>query len=287
VIVTDEFYEARRLLPAEYRQALKNYSMAEEIRLRCGQRPSVIFAGRITDFSENIITEKDLLHVVEVASEASLHSSSEFIASGFLNYRGLRIGLCGHAVYTNSEFKGFKKFTSIAIRIPHTLCGCLPQEIIGELLSKPTNILIVAGPGIGKTTALRELVYSFSENNYRVSLLDERGEFTAESMNGILGKNTDIMSFVPKARAAALVLRSMNPQIIAMDEISMAEDIEAIFDIIGCGAFVFATAHAWGPEDMRRRPLYRKLIDDAVFENILTVSLVNGKRKYSLERIKQ
>ena len=274
------------MLPAEYRQALKNYSMAEEIRLRCGQRPSVVTAGRITEFSEKIITEKDLLHVIEVASEASLHSSSEFIASGFLNYHGLRIGLCGHAVYTNAEFKGFKKFTSIAIRIPHTLSGGLPEEVIKALLYQPSNVLIVAGPGIGKTTALRELVYSFSENDYRVSLLDERGEFTAESMNGRLGKNTDVISFVPKARAAALVLRSMNPQIIAMDEISKAEDIEAIFDIIGCGAFVFATAHAWGLEDMRKRPMYRKLIDDAVFENILTVSLINGKRKYSFERVK-
>ncbi len=77
----------------------------------------------------------------------------------------------------------------------------------------------------------------------------------------------------------------MNPHIIAMDEISKAEDIETIYDVIGCGTKVFATAHAANFSEMGKRPGYRNLINEKIFENILTISLFGKERKYVLERI--
>ena len=261
-----------------------NYYMAEEIRLRCGHRLSVVIAGKETEISERIITENDLLHVIDVASGASLYSSSEFISSGYLNYNGIRVGVCGHAIYRDSVLQGYKRYNSVAIRIPHKLNDRIPPKIINELIASPSNTLIIAGPGLGKTTALRELVFWFSENGYRISLLDERGEFTSQCMRDRLGKCTDIISFLPKSKAAPIMLRAMNPHIIAMDEISKAEDIEAIFDIIGCGTLVFATAHAANFSEMEKRPVYRTIINEKIFENLLTISFLGRERKYVLER---
>ena len=258
---------------------------AEEIRLRYGCRPSLIAGGRETAFSDCIINEKHLLYVLDVATGASLHSSAEYISSGFINYRGVRVGICGQAVYKDSHLCGFKKYTSLSIRIPRKIKGLVPQNIKEKLYLENKNVLISAPPGIGKTTALRELVHYLSCCGRRIALLDERGEFAEDIENENLGRCTDVLSFVPKLNAAIHMLRSMNPQIIAMDEITKPEDIEAVFEIHGCGVGIIATVHASGLADLNNRPLYKRMMDCAVFEQILSISMDNGKRKYVLERI--
>lgn len=276
---------ACRLIPAEFRQAVYAYKNAEEIRLRCGYKPSVLICGNEHSISESIITEKHLLHVIDVATGASLHAANSFLESSYLNYHGLRLGLCGHAIYKNHHLCGFNKYTSIVIRIPRQAEEIFPQKIRESIVLNPSNTLIAAAPGAGKTTALRELVRLVSDEGFRISLIDERGELAGDNFEFSLGRCTDVLSFVPKAQGAAFMLRSMNPQIIAMDEISQAVDIEALCDINGCGVNVFATAHGNGIEDMMNRPLYRKLFLDGFFQNLITISMSNGTRKYSLERI--
>lgn len=282
---TKAFEFAYRLMPAEFRQAISDYSNAEEIRLRCGHKPSVLICGREQCFSDFPVTEKHLLHVIDVATGASLHAANYFFESAYLNYHGLRLGLCGHAIYKNQHLCGFSKYTSIDIRIPRHAEEIFPKKIRESITLNPSNTLIAAAPGIGKTTALRELVRLVSDEGFRISLIDERGELAGDNFEFSLGRCTDVLSFVPKAQGAAFMLRSMNPQIIAMDEISQAADIEALFEINGCGVNVFATAHGNGIQDMMNRSLYRKLFSEGFFQNLITISISKGTRKYSLERI--
>ena len=120
-------------------------------------------------------------------------------------------------------------------------------------------------------------------------MVDERNELSATE-NGRaqfeLGSCTDVLIDVPKAQGTMMLLRGMNPQVIAMDEITQPEDIRAIGEIAGCGVAVLATAHGRSLAEMLRRPLYRELLEMGVFENLLTVSLSNGRRGYLLERLK-
>lgn len=282
---TKAFEFACRLMPAEFRQAIYDYSNAEEIRLRCGHRPSVLICGKEHCFSDSRVTEKHLLQVIDVATGASLHAANSFLESAYLNYHGLRIGLCGHAIYKNQHLCGFNKYTSIDIRIHRQVENFIPKKISDSVILHPSNTLIAAVPGAGKTTALRELVRLVSDEGIRVSLIDERGELAGNDFEFSLGKCTDVLSFVPKAQGAVFMLRSMNPQIIAMDEISKAEDIETIYDISGCGVYIFATAHGNGLQDMMNRSLYRELFSKGFFQNLITISLSDGTRKYSMERI--
>ena len=82
-----------------------------------------------------------------------------------------------------------------------------------------------------------------------------------------------------------MLLRGMNPQIVAMDEITVEEDLRAVEQIVGCGVLLFATAHGKDREDMLRRPLYRKLLTGGVFRELVTIRCLGGKRIYDRESL--
>ena len=77
----------------------------------------------------------------------------------------------------------------------------------------------------------------------------------------------------------------MNPQVIAADEISSPNDLQAMGEIFGCGVGILASAHACGREDLMKRPAYRRLIENAVFTRLLVIRQQRGKRSFTLEEI--
>ncbi len=281
----DAFNACCGLLPKKYRDRMNQYKTAEEIRLRCGKPASVLIGGKEICLSDSAVSENEILQIIELATGASVHSSASSLSMGYIEYKGVRIGVCGQAIYSEGKILGFKKYNSLSIRIPHEARGIIPPNICDEILLNPENLLIVAPPGIGKTTALRELVRIISEKGIRVSLIDERGELAGEGNSFELGRCTDILSGLPKSVASMLVLRGMNPQVIAMDEISSPEDVDAIFEIAGCGVCVFSTSHGNGFEDMLHRPSYKRLFENNIFSRLLTINIKNGRREYKLERL--
>ena len=68
-----------------------------------------------------------------------------------------------------------------------------------------------------------------------------------------------------------MLLRTMNPQWIAMDEITSQQDIRAIQTASYCGVKLAATAHAESMDDLRRRPLYRDVMESSIFTYIVLV----------------
>jgi Uncharacterized protein conserved in bacteria len=285
----DAWTTARGLFPETQAKALERYPDAEEIRLRIGKPPTVVIAGAERQVSHDVIDQNLLHHVLEKATDASLHAAAPAIREGFISYRGLRIGVCGEAVFTDSSLSSLRSFSSLSIRIPHDVPESC-SELIGNLLSpQPRNILIAAPPGIGKTSFLRELIRRAAMEMRRVSVIDERNELSA-SISGAaqfdLGLGSDVMVGVPKEKAAMMLLRGMNPQIIAMDEITQREDLKIIEQITGCGVLLFATAHGKDREDMMKRPLYRKLFAYDIFQELVTIRCEQGKRIYNRERLR-
>ena len=161
----DAFREACVLLPTSLGQALScgRFTRAEEIRLRIGQPPTALIGGAEIRIRDKSFEPDELMRLLEKATGASLHSSMQSMKNGYISWHGLRIGLCGQAIYNHGELTGFRNYSSAVIRIPHEcrdICRAEAHRIISDGLG---STFIAAPPGVGKTTALRELVRLFSE----------------------------------------------------------------------------------------------------------------------------
>ena len=186
------------------------------------------------------------------------------------------MGLCGTPVLRDGQIHGLGRLSSAAIRVARQVKGAA-APVERELLDtegKLCSTLILAPPGAGKTTLLRDLIRMTSQGEgmapQRVAVADERGEVAA-------------LEGCPKAQALMMLLRAMNPQVLAADEITAPEDVAALISAAGCGVKLLATAHGSGQEDLSRRPLYRQLMEARVFERLLLIRTEKGHRSYRVE----
>ena len=275
------FERAAAVLPQRLRTAALDLALweraaSEELRLRAGSEAQVILnRGEAELLPGYVVTPRDIADIIEIATGASAHSAMESIRRGFVTVRGgCRIGLCGTVVVGRNGIEGMRHISSLNIRIPREVRGCA-AAVWDELMSGGLpSILIISPPGGGKTTLLRELCRLASNFGVRVSLADERGEVAAV-WDGVpqfdVGRRTDVLTGAPKGEAVALLLRSMNPEIIALDEITAPEDIFAIEQAACCGVRLIATAHARDLRELASRPLYSGLLQKRIFEAVIRI----------------
>ena len=141
------------------------------------------------------------------------------------------------------------------------------------------NLLILGAPGSGKTTLLRDYIRQRSRRS-AVCVVDERRELFPEGFSR--GENTDILSGVDKPRGIDMVLRSMGPQMIAMDEVTSKADCEALLRAAWCGVRLLATAHADSVEDLRTRSVYRPLAETGLFSKAV---VLDRSRNWRVEEV--
>ena len=98
-----------------------------------------------------------------------------------------------------------------------------------------------------------------------------------------VGPRTDVLDACPKALGIPMALRAMNPQVIAMDEVTSPEDVAALSVIAHCGTAVLATAHGQSVAELCRRPLYQTLLEQRLFQAVVTITRTQGKRQYTVE----
>lgn len=285
----DGWIRARELLPSYYRQALPEEEPAgtEEIRLRVEREPTLLLNGRERCFSRRLCTEKDLLLVLDKASGASFHTAVDSLRDGYLTTRGIRIGVCGNMLKTGNG-GGYRSFRSLALRIPHE-CRGIARDLLPKLTGWVSDgTLLLSPPGGGKTTLLRECIRCLSNGGLRVGVVDERNELagTDESEGGFdLGSRSDVLTGCGKAEGAMQLLRAMNPEMIAMDEITRRQDLDAIAEIAGCGVGLLATVHAMDPGQMRRRPLYRELLSLGIFSHAVCIERHESGRIIQIQEL--
>lgn len=283
------FSAAAALLPDVYKAAAlalpeKDRKRTEEIRLRSGREASVLLPEGERVLCRGIkAVERDMREVLERATCSSVHSAAHELRRGFVSAAlGVRVGVCG--TLSDVSGGGIRGISSVCIRVPRQIKNA-GAEAISLLARSRESVLVLSPPGGGKTTFLRELVRTVSDSGVRVSLCDERGEIAA-SVNGLpqfdVGRCTDVLTGAPKADAAMMLLRAMNPQVIALDEITEGRDIDAIENAANCGVRVYATAHAASPDELLRRPLYRRLMEAQAFEAAVLISGAGANRRYEV-----
>lgn len=283
-----------------------DFNNLQEIRLRMNSPLLVIYDNKeyfITEEAKIVntpsqgiqITKNEIRETMEYISNYSLYAFEEEIKQGFLTISGgHRIGLAGKIIVEDDSIKGMKHISFINIRLAHQVKGCA-DPVLPFLVNEKANgifhTLLISPPRCGKTTMLRDIIRQLSDGSQllkgmSVGVVDERSEIGACYM-GIpqneLGIRTDILDCCPKARGMMMLIRSMSPQIIAVDEISSKQDLEAIDHVIGCGCKLIATVHGSSIEDIRNKPILGELVQKKLFERYVILS--NTTRIGHLEEI--
>ena len=274
-------YEAAcALLPRRLREAalaVPEKEKVEELRLRQGGRLTLTLPEGEVPVPGTRVTGEDLEAVLDIATGSSRYTASQSLRQGYLTAEGgFRIGVCGTAVLEGGEVALYRDLSSLNIRIPREQIGLADRVLPGLLAERRLeSTLVISPPGGGKTTLLRDLVRQLSDRfGQRVGVVDSRGEL-ASCVDGqpqlAVGRRTDVISLIPKAAGMELLLRTMNPQWIAVDEITAPADVETMAGASYCGVSLLATAHAYGLEDLQRRPLYRQLMELGIFTRLVVL----------------
>lgn len=288
----NELETVMRVLPQTLRnavtQGIKEATAFNEIRLRTGMPVYVKYKAKEYMLSTNglsdqsgvarlIFTENMMKETVEYISNYSLYALEEEVGHGFITILGgHRAGLCGRTVIVDGKVKTLRNISSINIRVAHEVYGC-SAKVLSYLFNKDSfvNTLIVSPPGAGKTTLLRDIVRALSEKGYTVGVADERSEIAAMYQGVIqnkLGTRVDVLDGCPKSIGVEMLVRSMSPDVIAVDEIGTLGDVHAMKLAAVSGCRVIASAHGAGIDDVKKNTALSELIEQGYFKRVVCLS---------------
>ncbi len=271
--------ELLAILPVWMRQQVdeQGRECLQELRMRQGLSPELVCKGN-TKWLRRPVTQEDISYVVSTASKYSPWSCATMRKGYITAVGGHRIGLCGEAVIQEGSMTGLRYADSLCIRVARDIPG-----IAYKLSEIKGSLLIIGKPGAGKTTLLRDLIRLRGERE-SVAVVDERGELFPPEGGFERGRRTDVLRGCSKVQGVEMLLRVMGPAAIAVDEITSADDCEALISAQGCGVFLLATAHAESVRDLHRRPIYGPLIRSRIFDS---VAVLREDKSWRLERIGQ
>lgn len=270
---------------------LRQYCI-QEIRIRVG-RPMMIQTekgefvvsqkGEVKRVGEGewielvAFSQEEINRLFSYLCQESVYAYLDEIKRGYITIRGgHRVGVAGEMLSLDGGELAVRQVKYINIRIAREKRGAA-DELLPYVYHRKElkNTLIISPPGCGKTTILRDFIRQISDGNRygkgkKVGVIDERYELEgcADERNW-LGLRTDVLSGCFKTKGIMMLLRSMSPDVIAVDEIGGDEDYFALEKAVHCGCKLVATMH--GETLFCGRKQY-----DAFVEEKLEAYLKNG-----------
>lgn len=263
-----------------------DFSRLQEIRLRVGKPLLVICENteRILPGEDGVpylVTKEEIRETMDYISRYSLYAYETELRQGFLTIEGgHRIGVSGKVIVEGNKIKNMQYISSVNIRAAHEVIGC--ADPVMRYITKNREVchtLIISPPCCGKTTLIRDMIRQISDGNAyvkgcTVGVVDERSElggcYLGIAQNDI-GMRTDILDCCPKAEGMILLIRSMAPRVLAIDEIGGEEEIRALEYAMYCGCKLIASVHGSDLEEISERPGVKELIEQRRFERYIVL----------------
>ena len=254
----------------------------QEIRIRV-DKPIILKLREKDLILQYNILQTEILQIVERLCENSIYAYKNQICEGFITIKGgHRVGLTGSCVIENGKITNIKYISSLNIRIAREVKNCstrILREIIDIENKTIYNSIIVAPPGRGKTTILRDIIRRLSDGIEEIKfrgktcgVVDERGEIAAMykgTPQNDVGIRTDIIENVSKNKGIHMLIRTMTPEIIACDEIGSKEDVEAIHYALYSGVKGIFTMQGKYVEDIKNNKQIYELIENREIQKII------------------
>lgn len=287
-----------RLFPREIRpyfeRAAQQADSLNEIRIRSGRPVLINRRGNEYMLSESgkeikqpngiCFDAAQVEHIFHHICQYSPYAYEEELKNGFLTVSGgHRVGVAGQILSQHGAVQSIRNIRFLNIRISHEIIGCadpVMDRIYDAQTGRWHSTMIIAPPACGKTTLLRDMIRQISDGTagrqpQTVGLVDERSEiagcFYGQPQNDV-GMRTDVLDGCPKACGMEMLLRSMAPDVIAVDEIATDRDVETLLLTLHCGTAILATVHGSSIEELAAKKYLKPLFGSGCFQRFVILS---------------
>lgn len=273
MLLADDLNQLLEILPQFISKPIKEHPKQDqliEIVLDIGRRPEVRFTKDSTYLSHRTVVWQDLDYILKglgkfsgdnrAGIEKTLHR-----ISSLRNRQGSTIGL--------------------TCRIGRAFFGTV--SIIRDLLENNKSILLLGRPGVGKTTAIREIARVLSDGlKKRVIIIDTSNEIAGDGdlPHPSIGKARRMQVSSPQNQHQVMIEAVENhmPEIIIIDEIGTELEATAARTIAERGVQLVGTAHGNALENLIKNPTIADLIGGIQY---VTLGDEEAKRRGSSKSI--
>ncbi|MDR7920819.1 R3H domain-containing nucleic acid-binding protein [Thermosynechococcus sp. HY213] len=249
--VTDDLDQLLAILPPPLGQSLTDHPQREElleIVLDLGRLPEARFIHSTQYLAETPVSREMLQYAVDRVGEfsgdnrAGIERTLHRI-SALRNRQGTIIGL--------------------TCRVGRAVFGTI--GMIRDLVESGQSILLLGRPGVGKTTALREIARVLADELHkRVVIIDTSNEIAGDGdiPHPAIGKARRMQVARPELQHQVMIEAVENhmPQVIVIDEIGTELEALAARTIAERGVQLIGTAHGNQIENLMKNPTLSDLV---------------------------
>jgi stage III sporulation protein SpoIIIAA len=249
--ITDDLDKLLNILPPDLRDRLNNHSKQNtliEVVLDLGRPPEARFPEAAEYLSQALVTREDLDHCIGQVG----HFSGD-------NRAGIERTL--HRISAMRNRQG--EIIGLTCRVGRAVFGT--TLMIRDLVESGKSILLLGRPGVGKTTALREIARVLADDFYkRVVIIDTSNEIAGDGdvPHPAIGRARRMQVARPELQHQVMIEAVENhmPEVIVIDEIGTELEAIAARTIAERGVQLIGTAHGNRIENLMKNPTLSDLV---------------------------
>ncbi|HIK32462.1 MAG TPA: AAA family ATPase [Oscillatoriales cyanobacterium M59_W2019_021] len=247
----DDLNRLLDILPDDLQRQVQQHSQREstiEIVMDLGRLPEARFPGTAEYLSDRPITREDLQYCIDRVGQFSGD-----------NRAGIERTL--HRISAIRNRQG--EIVGLTCRVGRAVYGTI--GLIRDLVETGQSILMLGRPGVGKTTALREVARVLADDlQKRVVIIDTSNEIAGDGdiPHPAIGRARRMQVARPELQHQVMIEAVENhmPEVIVIDEIGTELEALAARTIAERGVQLVGTAHGNRIENLIKNPTLADLI---------------------------